>query len=608
MFDLQNSQKTISEIASEYGFGSGGNFVKHFKANYGTSPGRYRKQNGNSFAISGQRFDESLSLQEEFHSLLIHLPPSQEIPVRNVIQKRALLIDTKKPRISCNKKNWKNLVCVGYARDLLSASVQNLLMKVQSEIRFSYVRINGIFDDDMFVYGEDSEKNPVFDFSLIDRCLDFILENGLKPYLDLGFVPSLLADRNESGFHLYRRGSNLCMPNEIEKWIKLEEAFFDHIENQYGIKDTTSWYFSIMSIHFAIPSDSSEEKRNGLERYFLFCKKQYEMIRKRNRSYKITAPSLCSFTLNEKYFADFLLLCRDQDCLPDQLTFQCYPYRSSVNTNLPLELMNHHNQSEYFDFDEDYILHFRENLNSLLDHLKIQQKEITVSEWNSTMSQHDYSNDSCFKSCYLIKNILENYDAFWGMGYWTMNEIEGETIPEGNPFFGGYGLHTANGIAKSGYYALRILNRLGENILDHGNNFFITRSKDGIQIILYNYCHFDRAQKTDQEPEVNPEKCYNRFVEKGTIRFSLEFSRCSPGTHRIRQWRINREHGSSFDSWLRMGQPDHLKRDELEILENLSGPMYRIENVETGTDGKIRFSISVAPHEVLLIVLEENCR
>jgi len=62
-----------------------------------------------------------------------------------------------------------------------------------SEAGFQYVRFHGIFHDDMFVYREDPDGKPVYNYQYIDDLFDRMLAPGVRPFVELGFVPAELA-------------------------------------------------------------------------------------------------------------------------------------------------------------------------------------------------------------------------------------------------------------------------------------------------------------------------------------------------------------------------------------------------------------------------------
>lgn len=84
-------------------------------------------------------------------------------------------------------KNWSRIINIGKIDALLDSDMQQQLLVMKEEIGFSYVRIWNIFVQDMYDEGEDG--NWRYNFSRVDRGLDFLVDNGLKPYIELSFKP-----------------------------------------------------------------------------------------------------------------------------------------------------------------------------------------------------------------------------------------------------------------------------------------------------------------------------------------------------------------------------------------------------------------------------------
>ena len=66
----------------------------------------------------------------------------------------------------------------------------------------------------------------------------------------------------------------------------------------------------------------------------------------------------------------------------------------------------------------------------------------------------------------------------------------GEAPLSSDTFYGGAGLCTFNGIKKPSYYAFDLLSRLGNQLIAHGESYVVTKHKNDIQILFYNYCHY----------------------------------------------------------------------------------------------------------------------
>src|ERR1017187_7703452 len=84
---------------------------------------------------------------------------------------------------------FKECIAAGRANEGLRADWQEQLAVVQKEIGFKYIRMHGLLHDDMGVYSEDARGNPTYNWQYIDKLYDALLKLGLKPFVELAFMP-----------------------------------------------------------------------------------------------------------------------------------------------------------------------------------------------------------------------------------------------------------------------------------------------------------------------------------------------------------------------------------------------------------------------------------
>ena len=60
---------------------------------------------------------------------------------------------------------------------------------------FSYVRFHAILDDENGVYSEDAQGNPVYNWSYVDQIYDGLLAHGVRPFVEISFMPKALAPK-----------------------------------------------------------------------------------------------------------------------------------------------------------------------------------------------------------------------------------------------------------------------------------------------------------------------------------------------------------------------------------------------------------------------------
>ena len=101
---------------------------------------------------------------------------------------------------------WETIVGAGRANEGLRADWQEHLRLAVEHCGFKSVRFHGIFHDDMFVYHEEEDGTPVYNWQYVDALFDAILDSGIWPFVELGFCFGEVAF--DSGFHYQERKIN----------------------------------------------------------------------------------------------------------------------------------------------------------------------------------------------------------------------------------------------------------------------------------------------------------------------------------------------------------------------------------------------------------------
>ncbi|HXN48546.1 MAG TPA: hypothetical protein VN893_17990, partial [Bryobacteraceae bacterium] len=114
-------------------------------------------------------------------------------------QTRTIAVDTGKIR-GPRSQVFRECIGAGRANEGLRADWQAQLALVQKEIGFKYIRMHGLLHDDMGVYREDRQGNPIYNWQYIDQLYDFLLSVRLKPFVELGFMPADLASGSQTVF------------------------------------------------------------------------------------------------------------------------------------------------------------------------------------------------------------------------------------------------------------------------------------------------------------------------------------------------------------------------------------------------------------------------
>ena len=138
---------------------------------------------------------------------------------------------------------WEKMFGSGRAILSLRESYRNDMRETKQITGFEYVRFHAIFHDEVGVYSEDAQGNPVYNFSYVDQIYDGLLANGVKPFVEISFMPKQLAAQQI--LHPFWYKQNVAPPKDWQKWDGLIAAFIKHLVDRYGVEEVANWYFEV---------------------------------------------------------------------------------------------------------------------------------------------------------------------------------------------------------------------------------------------------------------------------------------------------------------------------------------------------------------------------
>lgn len=102
-------------------------------------------------------------------------------------------------------------------------------------------------------YTEDEAGNPVYDWTITDRIFDQLVSKGMKPLVEIGFMPQALSAKPEPYQHTWSPADpygNIFTgwahpPKDYEKWSELVFQWAKHCRERYGDNEVLSWYWEV---------------------------------------------------------------------------------------------------------------------------------------------------------------------------------------------------------------------------------------------------------------------------------------------------------------------------------------------------------------------------
>jgi len=149
------------------------------------------------------------------------------------------------------KKAWQFCVGSGHAALALRTDYCRQLKKVHDQLGIKYVRFHGIFNDDMSILSTFDNVLGIPGRSKFKECTfhrcglvyDDVLECGMKPFVELSFMPELLAEDPSHGKGFY--GSIMSMPKDLALWEEFIKEFISFLLHRYGEEEVSAWYFEV---------------------------------------------------------------------------------------------------------------------------------------------------------------------------------------------------------------------------------------------------------------------------------------------------------------------------------------------------------------------------
>ena len=420
-----------------------------------------------------------------------------------------------------------------------------------------YVRFHNILHDEVGLYDTDSNGLPLYNFSYIDQIYDGILETGVKPFVELSFMPRKLA-RNLLP-HAFWYKPLPSPPKDYNKWDAMIMALTRHLIDRYGLGEVSSWYFEVwnepnLDFWTGDPAEAT---------YYELYDHTASSIKAVSPKLKVGGPA----TAQAAWVDRFLAHCSNSHVAVDFVSTHVYGNDTAPNVLGTNERVTR----------ADMVTRAVRKVYDQVKRSPLPNVEIHWTEYNASYMNEVEVTDSPFMGPWLARTIAGCDGLATTMSYWTFSDVFEEQGVVKQPFYGGYGLIAAGGIPKAAFNAFALFNRLGfERLENPSPDVLVTKRPDGTLVIaLWNYAEAE-------------ENGHNRD-------FVLEFRPVSE-TAKGRITIVDRDHGSALRAWKEMGSPHFPSREERTRLRQAGAlPDPTPLNVQA------RLPITLAPKALALI-------
>ena len=513
--------------------------------------------------------------------------PSTPAPARVIT---ADWTQAKGPRVMV----YQECIGAGRAAEGLRAEWQKQLQLVKAEIGFKYIRFHGLLSDDMGVYTESRDGTPHHNWQYIDQLYDALLAMGVRPFVELGFMPSALASGTKTIF--WWKG-NVTPPKDYAKWDALITDLVAHWTERYGADEVKRWPIEIWNeADYAGFWGASNLPDRGRAAYFELYAHTAAAVKKVNAAYQVGGPAgsgttwiqpLIDYTVENKIPLDFI-------------SYHTYGLGNGASG-----LDEYGQDLHYMSRNMQAPARTATGQRAVIDASARPGLPVHITEWSASYSSRDPVHDAYFSAAYILEQLKHTEQGVASMSYWVFTDIFEEGGPPPMPFHGGFGLLNVQGIKKPAFFAYQFLNRLGPTELANSDDAsWVTRdAKGGAQVLLWNLTN------PTQDGQLSNPVAFRSNLQpaKPTGEVHVNLAQLPPGDYQLSLWQVGYQKNDAYSRWLELGQPAQLTRaQEQQLRDTATGNPESTRAVKIGADGRFEETLPLRENDVMLLTLTKK--
>jgi xylan 1,4-beta-xylosidase len=457
---------------------------------------------------------------------------------------------------------WEHTVGSCHAPLALRADWQAQLRRCRQELGFRHVRFHGLLSDDVGTLVRHGGR-LVYSFFNADRIVDFLLSIGVRPFVELSFMPTALASGAATVFS-YR--GNVTPPADYGAWAVLVRRLVAHWADRYGLEEVRRWYFEVWN-EPNLPSFWAGTQGDYLELY----RHTTEAVKAVDAGFRVGGPA----TAANAWLPEFLDYCERHGLPADFVSTHHYP-------NDPLWTVVQDTESELAGGRRGAL---RES--ALEARRQVGSRPLLYTEWNASSNPRYPRQDEPYAAAFVVKSALEVSGLVEAYAFWTFTDIFEEGYFPSVPFHGGFGLLTLHGIPKPTYRAFELLHRLGTERLPVAGHHatvdaWAVRGGESLTVLLTNHA-LPRQPVAAQHVLID-------LSEAPTPRAA---------------WmeRIDEGHAHAKAAWDALGRPEYPDSPTVARLEEASR-LFREPHPLVYEGGTVHLDVQLPPHAVAALTLE----
>ena len=460
---------------------------------------------------------------------------------------------------------WEHMFGSGRAILSLRDSYRQDLKAAKGITDLQYVRFHAILHDEVGVYSEDRHGQPSYNFAYVDQIYDGLLASGVRPFVEISFMPRRLASREVR--HSFWYHPIIAPPRDYGRWDALIEAFARHLVERYGVEEVRRWYFEVwnepnLDFWAGSPKQST---------YWTLYEHTARALKRVDSGLRVGGPA----TAQAAWIPDFI--------------------RFTTERRIPVDFVSTHvygdDTPRVFGSDQpvprrEFVCRAVAQVHQQI--IKSARPELPLlwSEFNASFANFPKVTDAPFMGPWLAETVQQCDGLVQEMSYWTFSDVFEEQGVVKTPFYGGFGLRSAGGVPKPSFNAFAMLHRLGDQRFSpQAPAALLTRRADGsIVVALWNYREVGAPGS-------------------GVRQVSLAFTHTDARSAEVQV--LDPGHGNYAAAYERMGSPRYPTERQLQALRQaaaLPPPESRV------LDAQQRLRVDIEPDGLVLVALHPQAK
>ena len=469
--------------------------------------------------------------------------------------------------------------CIGTGRMglALTQEYQEQLKLVQEEIGFRHIRGHGLFCDDMAIYQEYEENGEIrveYNYTYLDRVMDSYAKVGLKPFLELGFMPGKLASGTQTIF--YWKG-NTTPPRDYGEWCRMVQALLNHLMERYGADEVVQWPIEVWNE----PNLCGFWENADMEEYFKLFHCTFDAIKEVDARFCVGGPAVCGGT-DEKWIRAFMEYCHENKIPVDFVTRHHYTIEQP-------EHEGYYAYSELMKPEDGFanLLSSREIIDSFPEFRGL---PIHITEFNTSYTPKGVIHDTNLNAAFIAHQLSRLGDVNESYSYWTFGDVFEELGIPFAPFHGGFGLVAEGCIPKPTFWTFAFYKKLqesGGSCVYKDDDLVVLKRRNGDYLgIAWNVAH--------KAKDGNGQSGWSRKIEISLPAGEADYCFLTKT--------VDEEACNPLKVWHDIGEPAHLTDEQKKLLRESARPYLKTERIHSHS-GSLSVNLTLNKNAVVYFEL-----